>query len=476
MKKNILVFLAFIIGLISANAQEEWSLEECIDYALTNNVDIKKQLLYIQYAEEDLLQSKLDFLPSLNGFVNHGYNWGQTVDRFTNEFATERVRTNNIYASSDLTLFNGMQKINTMKQNQLLLEVARYNADKYMDDVSLSIASAYLQTLYYIELLGVANAQLEITRLQKERTSKLVEAGTLARGDLLLIESQLAAEELNVIEVQNNIDISYLTLAQLLDLPSVENFRIEEPDIETLEIPKSPLGPRDIYEYALTTQPDVKSAELMVESSEKTLSRARGVLYPRLYISGSWGTGYSGAAKLPDTYETITGYPIGYVESTNENVISLPFEQVTGYKTKSFSNQLSDNSNETFLVNLSIPIFNKWAARSNISRAKIAIEESQYDLELTKIRLRQTIQQAYADAIAALKSHQASEKKVIATEESFNYAEQKFNVGMINSVEYNEAKKELTQAQAELVQAKYDYVFRTTVLDFYMGKPLTLKK
>lgn len=476
MKRYCIVLVALLIGLVSVKAQQIWSLEDCINYALTNNIDVKKQMLYIQYAEEDLLQSKLDMLPSLNGFANHGYNWGQTVDRFTNEFATERVRTNNIYASSDVTVFNGFQKLNTMKQNQLLLEAAQYNVDKFMDDISLSIATAYLQILYYIELLEVADAQLDITKQQVDRTRKLVEAGTLARGDLLTIESQLANEELNKIDVENNIELSYLTLTQLLDLPSTQGFEIEIPDISAINVPQTVIGPKDIYEYALTTQPDIKSAEIMVESSKKSLARARGYLYPNLYISGSWGTGYSGAAKVPDTYETITDYPIGTVQSTGDLVINFPFDQVSSYKTKSFGDQLSDNSNETVLLNLSIPIFNGWAVRSNVSKAKIGVEEAEYDLEITQLRLRKTIQQAYADAIAALKSHQAAEKSVVANNESFKYAEQRFNVGMINSVEYNDAKKELTRAQSEFVQAKYDYVFRTTVLDFYMGKPLTFNK
>lgn len=458
------------------HAQQIWSLEDCINYALTNNVDIKKQKLSIDYVEQDVLQNKLDMLPSLNGFANHGYNWGQTVDRFTNQFATERVRTNNIYASSNVTLFNGFQKMNLLKESELTLEATRYDLDKFMDDVSISIATAYLQVLYYDELLGVAEAQLDISQQQVSRTTKLVEAGTLARGDLLLLEAQVATEELNLINVQNSIDLSYLTLVQLLDIPSTEGFIIEKPDLSTLDVPQSPISPEDIYEFAAITQPDVKSAELRLENTGKTLARARGALYPNLYLSASWGTGYSGASQLATDYETLTGIPIGYTEVGLENVIALPYEQPIKYQTKAFSDQLNDNSNETVLLNLQIPIFNGWMSRSNVSKAKIGIEDAQYNLELTKLRLRKTIQQAYADAIAALKSHTAVEKKVEATTESFNYAEQKFNVGMINSVEYNEAKKELTKAQAELVQAKYDYIFRTTILDFYMGKPLTLKR
>lgn len=464
----------FFLGLMAVYSQKVWSLEDCVEYALTNNVEVKQQMLSIDYGEETLLQSKLNMLPSLNGYASHGYNWGQTIDRFSNEFATERVRSNNFYLSSQFTLFNGLQQMNLIKKNELDLLATKYNVDKFMDDVSMNIAAAYLQILYYRELRRIAEAQIDISQQQVSRTEKMVEAGTLARGDLLLIEAQLATEELNLINVQNNLDISYLTLTQLLDLPGTEGFEIEEPDLSDVKAPEAPLGAEAIYEIALTTQPDIKSAEVGLQSSEKDLALARGSLSPILGLSGSWGSGYSGLQQNP-IYGPISTYQIGLTAS-GEAVYSLPYESVERYEDIPFGDQLNNNSNESVMLNLSIPIFNGWAVRSNISKAKIGIENAQYQLETTKLRLRKVIQQAYADAVAALKTHAAAVKKVDATTESFKYADQKFNVGLINSVEYNEAKKELTKAQAELIQAKYDYIFKTTVLDFYMGKPLTLKR
>ena len=474
MKRLILLMVAILPGLIMAQPSGSWSLEDCINYALTNNVDIKQQMLNIQYAETDLTQSKLDMLPDLNGYVSHGYNWGQTIDRYSNEFATTRVRSNNLYLSSTVVLFNGLQKFNTIKRTQLDLMATQYNVDKFMDDVSINIATYYLQILYNMELLGIAEAQLDISAQQVSRTQKLVEAGTLAKGDLLLIESQAATEELNVVNVQNSLDLSYLELTQLLDLPSPVGFDIEIPDLSGISIPETPLSPDQIYEIALGTQPDIKSAELGVQSAEKTLALARGTMSPNLYISASFGTGYSGLAT-EGVDEVIIPNPLIGTTAGGENVYSIQdYVTYESYETKSFNDQLSDNANETVMLNLNIPIFNGWIVRSNISRAKIGIENAEYTLELTKLRLRKIIQQAYADAVAAVKSYDAAEKKVVATSEAFKYAEQKFNVGLINSVEYNESKKDLTLAQAQLLQAKYDYIFKTTVLDFYMGKPLTL--
>jgi len=473
MKRVIFLFVVFLPGLLMAQTDGIWSLEDCVNYALTNNVDIKQQMLGIEMVEADLLQSKLDVLPDFNGYVSHGYNWGRTIDRFSNEFATSRVRSNNLYLSSSVILFNGLQKFNYIKKTQLDVLATKYDVDKFMDDVSIAIATYYLQILYNRELLSIAEAQLDISLQQVERTKKLVNAGTLAKGDLLLIESQAATEELNVVNVQNSLDISYLELTQLLDLPSPVGFKIEVPDLSGIEVPDAPMSPEQIYDIALGAQPDVKSAELSLESSEKSLAIARGMISPNLYISASWGTGYSGLNEY-GVNPTPTHPLIGITEGGENVYSSQEYVIYDSYETVSWADQLNDNSNESVMLNLNIPIFNGWMVRTNISKAKIGIDNAQYNLELVKLRLRKIIQQAYADAVAAVKSYDASEKKVVATDEAFKYAEQKFNVGMINSVEYNESKKDLTLAQAQHLQAKYDFIFKTTVLDFYMGKPLTL--
>ncbi|MEZ5147499.1 MAG: TolC family protein [Bacteroidales bacterium] len=217
---SIITGLILVVGTLQVEAQDAkvWTLEECINYALDHNINIKKQYLNQQYQEEVLLQSKLGVLPSVNGFASHGYNWGQRVDPFTNEFATDRVRSNNIYVSGDLNLFSGFQQVNIIKRNKLDLLKAQYDADYYQDDIAISVATEYLQMLYYMEYVGIARNQLEITKQQVDRTSKLVEAGTLAKGDLLIIEAQLASEELSLVQAENNLALSRLNLTQLLEL------------------------------------------------------------------------------------------------------------------------------------------------------------------------------------------------------------------------------------------------------------------
>lgn len=471
----VVLFSAFFIsGGLNAQETKIWTLEECVDYALSHNINIQKQMLGIDYQEELLLQSKLNILPSVNGYVSHGYNWGQRIDPYTNEFASERVRSNNLYLQGDLNLFNGLQQVNTIKRNMLNLKAAQFDADYYKDEISITIATEYLQTLYYLEYVTIARNQLGITRQQVDRTKKLVDAGTLAKGDLLTIEAQLASEELSLVEAENNLSLSYLTLTQLLELPTTKGFEIERPELGLITQPEQST-PEQIFSIASGNRPEIKSAETKLESSEKTLSIARGSYYPSLSLSGSLGTGYSGANMV--FLDEQTFYPPIGITTSGDTVISLYEQSVFGgIQTKSWGDQLDENRNEYLGLSLRIPIFNGWSSRSSVAQAKINVENANLDVQLQKNTLYKIIQQSYNDALAASNKNKAAEKKVNATRESYNYAEQKFNLGLINSVDYNNAKKEYNNAQSELIQAKYDFVFKITVIDFYLGKPLTLKR
>lgn len=473
---SMFFLLQFLFVSLTGSSQETkiWTLEDCINYALDHNLSLKKQDLMINNQEEILLQSKLGILPNLNGYASHGYNWGQRIDPFTNEFATDRVRSNNLYLQGDLNLFSGLQQLNTIKRNMLDLRSAQYDADYYSDEISISVATQYLQTLFYIEYVNIANNQIDITRQQVERTAKLVEAGTLAKGDQLTIEAQLASEELSLVEAENNLALSYLDLTQLLELPTPKGFVIEKPELGLLDQPEM-VTPEQIFGVAVQERPEIKSAETKLESSQKTLSIAKGGYYPSLSLSGSLGSGYSGANQVGiNEFEYLPKIGI-----TSDGVDVYALDKYTGYESyevKPWKDQFDDNLNESVGLNLRIPIFNGWVTNSSVSRAKINVESATLDVQMQKNSLYKIIQQSYNDALAAFNKHKAADKKVNATRESFSYAEQKYNVGLINSVEYNNAKKEYNNALSELVQAKYDFVFRTTVIDFYMGKPLTLKR
>jgi outer membrane protein len=375
-----------------------------------------------------------------------------------------------------MTLFNGLTKFNTVKQNQINLLASKYDLDVLKNNISLSVAGYYLDILFNSELLDVARNQLSVTQDQVKRMEKMVDAGSSAKGDLLNIQAQAATEELTVVEAENNLFISNLSLQQLIDLPVTKDFIIEKPSLKPVEAPKEILTPEQIYGFALEARPEIKSADLMVQSAQKSLAVARGAITPTLTMGGTWGTGYSGAAKEvdPNIPPVIQYQPIGITKTTFDTVYG--FYEQNSYRVKSFGDQWNTNDNKSLGFYLYIPIFNGWQGRTAISKAKILKNQAEINLEMQKRDLRKNIEQAYADAVAALKKYNSSLQKVSAQEESFKYSEQKFNVGMLTAFDYGNAKKDLTKAQSDLLQAKYDFIFKTTILDFYMGKPISINK
>ncbi|MCK9204818.1 MAG: TolC family protein [Bacteroidales bacterium] len=473
-----LTFILFLLlsGGGTVQAQKIWTLEDCINYALENNLDIQKQILMVESNKKTLLQSALSMLPDLNANGTNVWNFGQTIDQYTNTFATNTVRSNNFYLQSGVTLFNGLQKINTLKKNQINVLASKYDLDVMKNNISLAVAGYYLDILFNGELQEVAKQQLAITTSQVDRIDKMVAAGASAKGDLLNIQAQKAAEELSLVEAENKLNISYLSLQQLIDLEVTHNFQVEKPALKLVEAPQGLITPEVIYEHALKARPEVQAAELRVQSAQKTLAIARGTLYPSLTFAGSWGTGYSGAAQEidPTIAPVITMEKIGITQFSRDTVLGY----YRNYSTRitSFSDQLHQNENQSLGFYLRVPIFNGWSSRNSISQAKINRSQAELDLGIKKRDLRKLIEQAYADAVASLQKYNSSEEKVTAQEESFKYTQQKFDVGMMTSFDYNNSKKDLTKAQSDLLQAKYDFIFKTTILDFYMGNPIRINR
>ncbi|MEI6884014.1 MAG: TolC family protein [Bacteroidota bacterium] len=469
------IALTFLLMVsFQSGAQKVWTLEDCINYALENNLDIQKQITYVESYKANLTQSAISMLPNLNASGTNYWNFGQTIDQYTNTFATTTVRSNNFYIASNMVLFNGLTKFNTVKQNQLLVMAGQYDVDVRKNNISLAVAGYYLDILFNSELLDVANEQLRITKLQVERIQKMVEAGSSARGDLLNITAQKATEELTQVQTANQLSISYLSLQQVIDYPVSKDFHVEKPNLKPVEAPKQPVTADIIYEHAIKDRPEIKAAELRVQAAQKQLAIARGVITPTLSVSGSWGTGYSGAAREidPNVNPTISSYKMGITELSRDTVLGYQLNYAT--RVKSFGDQLKTNNNQSVGFSLSIPIFNGWQGRTNITQAKIAKTQAEIDLDIEKRSLRKLIEQAYADAVASLQKFNSSSDKVNAQTESFKYSQQKFDVGLLTSFDYNNSKKDLTKAESDLLQAKYDFIFKTTILDFYMGNPIRI--
>jgi outer membrane protein len=450
--KKFLIFI--LICLLSSHGltfsqQKVWSLEDCVRYAIDNNIQIKQQVIQTEYQKNALELSKLKLLPTINGSATHNYSFGRALDETTYQFSNNKtVQSNNFYVGGSLNLFNGLQNYNTIQKNKYLVLAGERDLESTKDNIALSVALAYLQILLNTELASATNNQLQITIQQIEKTKKMVDAGSLAKGNLLQIEAQAASEELQYINLKNQLDISYLNLTQMLELQTPEGFKIVTPEI-SIDTNTVITGRIDeIFSLAQGIRPEIKSAEFSLAASEYDQKIATGGRIPRLTMNHSFSTGYSDYAKKPSN-------PLG---------------------TYTFSQQVNDNINYGIGFSLNIPILNGWQVNKNISNSKLGVENSRYALEGTKKQLYKNIQQAFADAVAALKKFNASIKAVSSTEESFRYTEQKFNVGMITPVDYNAAKTQLLNAQSDMSQAKYEYVFKTKVLDFYKGIPLNLNK
>lgn len=455
MRKLLLLIYLLIFSITTISAQQEnaWSLEKCINHAIDNNIVIKQQALQTEFQDNTLMQSKLAVLPSINGSASNNFSFGRALDETTYRFTDEaNVMSSSFYGGANLTLFNGLQSYNTIQRNKYNLQASLSDLQNIKDDIALNVALNYLQILLNRELVTVTANQLQTTVEQIDKTQKMVNAGSLARGSLFEIQAQAAREEVQLINMQNQLDISYLNIVQLLEIDSTKGFEIAVPEIVVDEtwIITGDVG--NIYNDAEKIRPEVESARLKLKSAEYDLRIAKGGRSPRLSMSTSFSTGYS------DIRQKLLGIDI-----------DGPI-----YGEYPFNEQISDNINYGIGFSLSIPVFNGWQVNTNISNSQINIENYRYSLESSRKQLLKSIQQAFADAGASLKSYYASLKAVESMEESFRYTEQKFNVGMVTPVEYNAAKSQLLNAQSDLAQTKYEYIFKTKVLDFYRGIPLSL--
>lgn len=479
MINKIKIALALVILFINVSAQKKWSLEQCIKYALENNIQIKQSELNVKSSENNHLQSKLDILPNLNGSSGYNRNWGRNIDPYTNEFTENNISSMNFSISSSFTLFNGFQKLNTIKQNEFNLKASIQDVEKMKNDITLNIAAAYLQILFNKEMLEISKEQVKTSKLQFERTKKLVDAGSLPEGNLLEAQSQAASDELQQVNNQNQLELSKLDLIQLLELDSANNFdiivpEVPEPDKEILNITIE-----DIYNKAVNEMPEILASEMRLKSSETGLKIASGARYPRLSVTGSYGTGYSSSYEQYTVSDsTIYAYPSGYAQVGTEQYTVYSYNYDIDYttETRPFDNQIKNNASTSLGINLSIPIFNGYQISNSVSNAKINIENAKYNLELSKNQLLKDIQQKYADVVAAAKQYQATKKALVSIKKSFDYAQQKYNLGLENFLDYSLAKNNLVKTKSELVQAKYDFIFKLKILDFYKGIPIKLNE
>lgn len=439
MKKQLYCLL-FLLGAQGVSAQEVWTLRRAIDYAIENNIEIKQQEVTVSNSEITLNTSKNSRLPNLSGGVSQNINLGRSPSLETGIYEDNRSSSTSFSLSSSVPVFAGMRLNNEIKQNELNLKAATENLEKAKENLELQVTSLYLQALFRKEILRVNLQQAELTRQQVERTRVLVESEKVPRAQLADIEAQLAQDELNVVNADNDLALALLNLSQALNLLYSKDFDIYEPEMNDViaENQHSIRPPEDIYRIAVGIKPHVREAEYLLESSNRSLLIAKGAFWPTISMGVSYNNGFS----------QILGKG-----AVNRNV----------------STQLKNNQREAIGLNMNIPIFNRLSTRNQVSASRNNILNYELNLENVKLVLFKEIQQAYQSAIAAQSRYMATEKAFLAAEIAFASAEIKYSAGKSTVFEYNDAQNRLFSSRSEQLQAKYDFLFRAKILDFYRG-------
>ncbi|MBC5991705.1 TolC family protein [Pontibacter cellulosilyticus] len=473
--------LASSAGITEGFAQQAptdgtWSLQEAVNYAKANNLQVRRSFLIKEGNRIDLKQSKFDRLPSLNGSSSYNFNFGTYVDPTTQDLRSESSQTNSFQLGANLPLFLGLQRVNAIKQNELELQASEQEYLSLQNDITIQLITSFLNILFAEELVKLSTQTKDLTNQQLNRTRILFKAGSVAENAVLDLESQLAADDLDLINAENQRDLSRLTLKQLLNLPANKDFNIEVPDIPEPDQDPVLVSLEQVYDVASQTQPAIKAAELRVLSAQKGLELARGGFYPRLSMFGGLNTFYSSARdfRFPES-GALRQTTIGFSDSegTDPFIIYTP---TTTFRRETYEylDQLKDGVGKNFGFSLQVPILNGLQVRNNVQRAKLQQQDAQINAEIERNNLRQTIEQAYVDALAAQRRYNAAKEQLQAAEKNYNNAQLRLNNGVINTVDFNIIANNYRAAQSNLLQAKYEYTFKQKVLDFYQGKDISL--
>lgn len=475
LSRALFVF-AFIVSLTASAQQKKWTLQECVQYALQNNISIKQTELDNQLSVIDKKDAFGNFLPSINGSASHSWNIGLNQNITTGLLENQTVQFTQVGLNAGIDIYKGLQNVNRLKRARLSMIASQYQLLKMKDDVSLNVANAFLQILFNKENLKVQKEQLQNNEKQMERTTELVNAGSVPRGDLLDMKATVASSQQAVIIAENTLLISKLSLAQLLQFEDFQNFDIAEDDYEVTESETMLQTPSEIFEKAKETRVELKLAKANLDVAEKDVTIARGAYQPTLqgFYSFSSRAAYSDrvVGVAPNLANPTS--PIGFVEGTNQVVVQPNYSPLLGKPAPVFD-QFSDNKGHSFGFQLSIPILNGFSAKNNVERSKVALDRSKIAYSQQELDLERNVYTAFTDAKGALKSYESALAAVEARTEAYNYAKEKFDVGLMNAFDLNQAQTLFVNAQSEVLRTKFDYIFRVKVLEFYFGIPITQK-
>jgi outer membrane protein len=452
-KNNYILFVFTLLFVFSTQAQsKKWTLEECVKYAIQNNISIKQTALDTKSAEINKLGAIGSFLPTLNANASHSWNIGLNQDITTGLLRNQTTQFTSAGANVGIDIYKGLQNQNNLRRANLSIVAAQYQLQKMQEDISLNVANAFLQVLFNKENLKVQQEQLAINQKQMMRSQELVNAGTIPRGDLLDIKATLASGSQKVIAAENALLISKLSLSQLLQLKDFETFDVVDDTNAKDENGILLQTPTTIYDKAKQTRIELKIANTNLEIAQKDVAIAKGALLPTLqgFYSFSSRVSYADVAD----FDPLTGRIIGTK------------------KPNPFFNQFDTNKGQSFGVQLTVPIFNGFSAKNNVERSKVSLEKSKIAVEQQNQNLERNVYTAFTDAKGAMNAHESAIVALESRQEAYNYAKEKNAVGLMNSFDFNQSQTLLTNAQSEVLRTKYDYIFKIKILEFYFGIPI----
>ena len=480
---RFLLFLILISSLtfqlkaqnaVQASGNEtKLGLQEAVNIALKNNISVKQSQNQVLLNDLQLQQSHFNQLPNASGNMSEYFNFGRSLDPFTNNYVARNINYNQVSLTANVIIFNGFQLKNTIIQNDILLKATQFDLQAMKESISLQVVLAYLNIMNAEDQLVISQTQTNITQLQIDRTDKLVKAGSLAQSNLFDLKAQLATEETTVINNQSTLDLARLTLLQLLNDRNITNVKVDRITVPTPATGGYEVSIDKIYEVAENTQPIVKAADLRIKGADKAIEVARAGFLPIISANANFGANQSNAQKnyIQDGTKEQNFGVVKFNGADIPLIVTQPNYAENG--TIGYFNQLSNTANYGFGLNANIPIFSRYANKSNVTRAKIQKDNANLNAQQTRLTLRQNIETAYTNLTNSAKRYDAFTVQVSALEESFRAADSRFNAGAIDFVSYSLQKTNLDKAKGNLVQAKYDFIFRTKILDYYQNKPLT---
>lgn len=477
MRRFWLLALLFT-GSLNVLAQGDiWTLERCVQYALEHNISIKQNELNARLAKLTLQQSQLAQIPSVNANTGYGRSFGRSVNPVTNQFEDAKYDFLSLSANANVLIFGWFQQRNLIKSNKYGLEASRAELDQLKDDVSLNVANGFLRAVLAKEQMNINKKQVELSLAQLAQTKAFVQAGRLPEYNQAQLQSQVASDSANLITAVSNYNSALLDMRALLNLDFTVPFDVAAPEVKVSEqIAINSMDPAYIYTEAKKHFGSIKGAENRMYAAERAVAASRGALYPNLSLSGQIGSNWAstfqnvtyvqGPAQTIFIQNTDTAAPGGYY-------ISQP-TQLPVFSDVAVGRQLNTNLRQTVSLNLNIPIFNSWQSQFNLRQAKINYQRQQLNVDQAEITLKQNVYIAYNEAINSVQKYYAAQRANEAAQDALGYAQKRYELGLINTVEYLVTQNTANTSASNLASAKYDLIFKLKVIDYYLGKELKL--